>query len=291
VRRDVQRASLVSAVSAVVLVFALAASPSAGAATQLGQVFGSPLANCSTNQVLLNAPPGSTQYIAPSRGVITSWSFQANASPPTLKLKVARPAGANTFTIVGQSVLQAPAPNVVSSFLTRVPMEAGDVLGFYVDAEGGCANNNVPGFTLFEKTGDVPPGSTATFTQQDDIQLDISAILEPDADNDGFGDETQDQCPTLAAFQDACPVPDTTITKGPKAKTKKKTATFEFGSSVPGANTECNLDGAGFQTCTSPRIVKVGKGRHHFEVRAISKGQPDPTPATFDWKVKKKKRK
>ena len=277
--------------SAVVLVFALAASPSAGAATQLGQVFGSPLANCSTNQVLLNAPPGSAQYIAPSRGVITSWSFQANASPPTLKLKVARPAGANTFTIVGQSVLQAPAPNVVSSFLTRVPMEAGDVLGFYVDAEGGCANNNAPGFTLFQqKTGDVPPGSTATFTQQDDIQLDISAILEPDADNDGFGDETQDQCPTSAATQNECVAPDTTITKGPKDKTKKKQATFEFTSSEAGSTFLCSFDGDPLTACTSPETEKVGKGRHEFDVVAVDPaGNQDATPADDFWKVKKKK--
>ena len=226
--------------SAVVLVFALAASPSAGAATQLGEVFGSP-AGCDTNQVLLNGPPGSAQYIAPSRGVITSWSFQAGASPPTLKLKVARPAGANTFTIVGQSVLQAPAPSVVSSFPTRVPMEAGDVLGFYVDASGGCAGFVGSGTTLYQffegagqPSADLPPGSTATFTQAANIQLDISAILEPDADNDGFGDETQDRCPTSAATQNECVPPETQITKQPKDKTKNKIATFEFTSSRAG---------------------------------------------------------
>jgi hypothetical protein len=36
--------------------------------------------------------------------------------------------------------------------------------------------------------------------------LDLSATLEPDADHDGFGDETQDQCPTNASTQGACPV-------------------------------------------------------------------------------------
>jgi Tol biopolymer transport system component len=88
--------------------------------------------------------------------------------------------------------------------------------------------------------------------------------------------------------------PNATITKGPKAKTKKKQATFEFtgtdGRAV--ASFECSLNGAPFTSCTSPHAVKGKKGKNHFEVRAKdSAGNIDPTPATFDWKVKKKKKK
>src|SRR5262249_49078219 len=32
----------------------------------------------------------------------------------------------------------------------------------------------------------------------------VSAVIEPDADHDGFGDETQDQCPTQATTQGPC---------------------------------------------------------------------------------------
>jgi hypothetical protein len=35
----------------------------------------------------------------------------------------------------------------------------------------------------------------------------ISGTVEPDADGDGFGDETQDGCPSSAAYQGDCPVP------------------------------------------------------------------------------------
>jgi hypothetical protein len=31
-------------------------------------------------------------------------------------------------------------------------------------------------------------------------------VIEPDADNDGYGDETQDKCPQLATVQALCPV-------------------------------------------------------------------------------------
>ena len=37
-------------------------------------------------------------------------------------------------------------------------------------------------------------------------ELLVAATIEPDADGDGFGDETQDQCPTQATTQGACDV-------------------------------------------------------------------------------------
>jgi hypothetical protein len=90
---------------------------------------------------------------------------------------------------------------------------------------------------------------------------------------------------------DASP-PDTTLTRKPKDKTKKKTATFEFTSSEPGSTFECQLDGKEtFKACTSPTTVKVKKGKHDFMVRATDPaGNADPTPATDAWKVKRKKR-
>jgi CSLREA domain-containing protein len=86
---------------------------------------------------------------------------------------------------------------------------------------------------------------------------------------------------------------ETTITEGPKDKTKKKTATFEFGSSEPGSTFACQLDGQEtFKPCTSPTTVKVKKGKHTFEVVATdAAGNADPTPARDTWKVKKKKKK
>jgi Tol biopolymer transport system component len=86
--------------------------------------------------------------------------------------------------------------------------------------------------------------------------------------------------------------PETTITKHPKDKTKKKQATFEFTSTEPGSTFECSLDGAPFAPCTSPETVKVKKGKHSFEVRARdAAGNVDGSPAGDSWKVKKKKKK
>jgi hypothetical protein len=85
--------------------------------------------------------------------------------------------------------------------------------------------------------------------------------------------------------------PETTITRQPKDKTKKKSATFEFSSSEPGSTFECSLDGGAFTSCTSPDTLKVKTGKHSFAVRSRdAAGNLDGSPATDDWKVKKKKK-
>jgi hypothetical protein len=85
--------------------------------------------------------------------------------------------------------------------------------------------------------------------------------------------------------------PETTITKGPKRKTKKKRATFEFSATEP-ATFQCLLDNKQtFKPCTSPTTVKVKKGKHTFAVFATdAAGNTDSTPASQSWKRKKKKK-
>ena len=88
--------------------------------------------------------------------------------------------------------------------------------------------------------------------------------------------------------------PDTQVTKGPEGKTKSKRATFEFSGTDARAvaGFQCSLDGAPFAACTSPHAVKVKKGKHALEVRAVDgAGNVDPTPASRSWKVKRRKRK
>jgi DNA-binding beta-propeller fold protein YncE len=86
--------------------------------------------------------------------------------------------------------------------------------------------------------------------------------------------------------------PDTQITKGPKNKTKKKRATFEFTATEPGSSFQCAVDGQALKVpCTSPYTVKVKKGKHTFQVRATDQaGNVDASPASDGWKVKKKTR-
>ena len=265
----------------------------AGAATQVGQTFDAPFGCTADGTAVQSGSPGG-QYAAPFAGVITSWSHEAGASPPQLKLKVARPLGGNDFMIVGDSPLESPVPGQLNTFANvRISVQAGDVIGRYAATSGGGCAGSGAGYVHHGFAGDPPPGTSATFTGPfGGNPLNFSATLEPDADNDGFGDETQDSCPADPSKQDCVP-PDTTIVRGPKAKTKKTRATFEFTSAEAGATFECKLDDIiGFAPCGSPITLKVAKGRHNFEVRAVDAAKnADPTPASLDWKVKKKHRK
>ena len=87
--------------------------------------------------------------------------------------------------------------------------------------------------------------------------------------------------------------PDTTITKAPKktVKTTKRKAkvSFTFTSTITGSTFACSIDGKAFTACTSGVTYKLKAGKHTFAVRATAAGVTDPTPATYAFKVKRKK--
>jgi hypothetical protein len=274
--------------------------PSSGLATvTVGETIDPTGSNCSNTLFALQTTSPTNQYVVPSPGILTSWSFLASANAPTIKFKVARPTGnADEFFIVGESALKqtVQGPNTFTDI--SIPVQAGDVIGFYTESGGDCGQLSMT-HTVNYRGGDAGAGATITAANSSALHLDISATLEGDCDSDGFGDETEDpdiaSCtPPPDATTPDTTAPDTTITKYPKAKTKKKAATFEFtGTDARAvASFECSLNGAPFASCTSPLTVKGKKGKNHLEVRAKdAAGNVDATPATFDWKVKKKKKK
>jgi hypothetical protein len=291
--------------------FALASPTLAGAFTPMGATF--PPSSCAANITHIQSSSAMNQYVVPSAGVITSWSHQAGGGVYSLKLKVARHVTGDFFTIIGESALTPLTPSITNGpFRVRIPVQPGDLLGLY-----GVANPDNPscevtaaGNSLHITAGDRPVGATDDYESPAeiftlaDLRLDISAILEPDADGDGFGDETQDQCVGSPGPNEGCPdpsppgdtaSPDTTIVAGPSGKTKKKSATFAFSGTDARAvaSFQCKLDAGAFETCTSPKAYSgLKKGSHVFEVRAVDgAGNADPTPASRSWKVKKKRKK
>jgi hypothetical protein len=275
---------------------------SASAAETIGQTG---VANgCGPNLAYVQGAVGGPPSYSPSaRGLITSWSGVATATPnQVVKLLVVKPnplGGPNHFITVQKD---EPRTLTLASQLNtftglHIPIEPDERLGLYLfpGSPGPCSFTTVNGGDVIRGAsiaGEPALGASADYgSSSPAIRLNASAVVEPDADNDGFGDETQDLCPTSAATQNECVAPETQITKRPKDKTKKKQATFEFSSSEPGSTFECALNGAPFAPCSSPDTVKGKKGKNHFEVRATdAAGNVDPTPATDDWKVKKKKK-
>lgn len=83
--------------------------------------------------------------------------------------------------------------------------------------------------------------------------------------------------------------PETTITAGPAATTRARSASFAFGSNESGSTFECRLDDRAWRACTSPRSYRDLKvGRHVVRVRATdSAGNRDLSPASWSWRVRR----
>ncbi len=88
------------------------------------------------------------------------------------------------------------------------------------------------------------------------------------------------------------PAPETSITKGPKKKTRKRRPKFKFTSTQAGSTFQCKLDKRRFAPCSSPFVSpKLKLGKHRLKVRAIGPtGMPDPAPAVRKFKVIAKNR-
>ena len=81
--------------------------------------------------------------------------------------------------------------------------------------------------------------------------------------------------------------PNTSIGSTPNDPTNATGATFTFSSTQGGSTFECELDGGGFSSCTSPKSYSgLADGSHTFDVRATDQaGNTDASPAQFTWTV------
>jgi hypothetical protein len=236
---------------------ALVGANSASAAT----VFGS---GCTANQITDGAVWVSTSHastnplpvVAPISGVITEWTVNTNIViesegklagefPRVLqqRLVVARAEG-EVFKVVGESsggLLNLKGSNTYTS---RVPVQAGDYLGIAGSPFAAWCDTKDPADTYAAATGGTPVGSTFRVERSTGLQVPIVARVEPDVDGDGYGDETQDQCPQSAAYQSPCPV--VTVSSLSLAHPKAVTVYISSSLSAP---------------ITVGGTVKLGKGK------------------------------
>jgi hypothetical protein len=115
----------------------------------------------------------------------------------------------------------------------------------------------------------------------------VSARIEPDADHDGYGDTTQDACPTRADRQNDCAAPETTIKARKKVATSARKAKVKVSlGSEAGATFACLLDGGPARSCAATLTLKLRVGTHHLVVAATdAAGNTDLTPAATTIKV------
>jgi streptogramin lyase len=148
-----------------------------------------------------------------------------------------------------------------------------------------------------------PSGQTSDLTG-------FSAAAGPRKIATGPGDtlwvtlDTADKVGRVTGVEPPVTEPATKLEGKPKKKLRAKDrrngkrgkarARFKFSATAAGAKFECSLRRRGkaprFKACESPAKYRLKPGRYEFQVRAVLAGERDGTPATFRFKVVRKKR-
>lgn len=81
--------------------------------------------------------------------------------------------------------------------------------------------------------------------------------------------------------------PDAALDSAPSGTTNATSASLTFSSTSVDPTYQCELDGSGWQPCSSPyQVSGLSNGTHQFSVRAINRaGLIDPNPATATWTI------
>ncbi len=241
----------------------LLALPAAGsAATEFGSDLTLPV-----NGVTNCGPPGGCTLFnsavhtgnagsaaSPVGGVVSrlilNKSTGGSPSWQTLEAHAVHMVGPSSFSrFAPSSAIHPTDSSGLESFSVRFPINAGDYVGlsgsgnFYSvgSAPGALLQSSYPNPLNPNGT----PGAAGPFTN---IELFLRAVVEPDADRDGYGDETQDLCSSQPTTQGVC---SNAFSFG-KLKRNKKKGTATLIVNVPGPGT----------------LTASGKG-----VRAASAGQ------------------
>lgn len=179
--------------------------------TELGQTTATPTFGVQTPVVVASTVPGTSSYETPD-GVLTRWRYHSSgdAAAGAVRLKIFRYTGAGSaFEAVAESSLKTLEPSKGYEFQERIPVKQGLLLGLTAvdDAEVGISVPGTPANQIWQfGGGDISVGQTGTATiAWQNLRVNVAATVESDADKDGFGDDTQDACPTDASRQTACP--------------------------------------------------------------------------------------
>jgi hypothetical protein len=148
-----------------------------------------------------DATTGAPTAVAPFDGVIVRWRAKAGSTATGTRLRTLRAAGGGNYAGVSSSDPVALEAGT-TTFASRLPVLAGDVIGL----------DNATGAKLF-----TTPAATAAYyftpalgafahlpSKQASRELLVNADIEHDVDGDGYGDETQDLCPSDETRHTTC---------------------------------------------------------------------------------------
>jgi hypothetical protein len=192
-----------------------------------GSLFGSNLQDawaesphlCAVSCMYVQSGIGGASTATTAPGVIVRWRV-LNQQPGPYRIEVVTTNTATTggvfrgYHVLERSAVQnvAAAPAVAntyqaSSFPARVPIPAGAYVGLVVPENWLPALAPSPGGEATFSLDNAPAeGVTAVTGETHNGTVEYDADIEPDIDGDGYGDVTQDSCPTAAAVHEGpCP--------------------------------------------------------------------------------------
>lgn len=191
------------ALFALALAALLSTSVQAGAATRIGS--DCPMTGTSATSLGLPGTSPISSYLVPADGVIVNWGSNVNATSATEVLIVATQLGPTQFRVDAASIASLVPPGV-NNVPARIPVKAGQMIGSATSMLH-CAD---VGSSVRVEMSATPTAVGSVHTPAAILtssKLALFADIEADGDHDGFGDETQDKCPQLAAYQTTCPAP------------------------------------------------------------------------------------
>jgi hypothetical protein len=192
-----------------------------------GSLFGSNLEGefsakptpCSASCLYLQTALGGASTIATSPGVIVRWRV-LNGSSGNYRMYVLKdnPEGSGgmflAYRILGSSEsehVDAPLATTISktsSFATRVPLPVGAYIGVAVPGGNLPSFQSSAGGQAKYSRVETPatPGATGVVGESHNGVILYDADVEPDVDADGYGDVSQDSCPSAATVHEGpCP--------------------------------------------------------------------------------------
>ena len=179
---------------------------------------GEPLSICTVAQIELGDRP----VTAPIDGVVVRWRVRS-ASAGSARLRILRPAGSGKFEGAGTSApIAMSSPGAAGQdrqyfSSARLPVLQGDYVGLDRERRAGglYAQRSGSAFDVIQFEVPLPDGQAeGPDTAFEGAELLLNADVEPDKDGDGFGDESQDNCPSVANDQTDNPCPSEVVDPG-----------------------------------------------------------------------------
>ncbi len=204
------------AIAIAALAVGLLAPSSGAAATEVGDDCG---AGLETGASYVNVPEQKAAdasplpIAAPVGGIVTGWKLKSlSGETIPVRMGVFRETPTTGRFLVAAASGQETAAFGVNSFKTRIPVQKGDRFGLIPIEEKtvSCVTGNIDDHS-WSYNGPAEVGAEYQFAAGVFVRVPVVAVIEPDVDGDGFGDETQDGCPRSAGTQVPCPPVETSF--------------------------------------------------------------------------------